>query len=410
MVRKGLTTIVLATTVCALLPSVSRAQQGTASDARLLASYYVRHPGTVLVDREARLDELIQLGPTTSQLCHVRTPPSDPGTDPIRVLEGRAGYGGNDKRVTPFDWDVIMYGADAFGTGLNTALDDFMALVTRWAHANAMTKLEDNVAGSNTSVTFGLERTLAALIPNWALVRADKRVKPDDRRLVDTWIGRMVDQTDTNTGGANRLHRIVNCPANQVTSNCNNHRYLRDEVNMMWGVLTGDDARFRKGIERFRVALRQMRPDGSLPLETARGSRALWYQNYAVGMLVTMAEVAKRQGYDLYGMTVDGKSLDRAITFLLDGIKRPEIVLPYAKVNRDPGPGHDWREQDLRFLYKRGRWHHMAWLETYMHRFPNSPLTRRIRTQLGDVFDDRPLATRTQGGNTSCFFAGPQSP
>ena len=404
MVGKGLTTLLLAAAALGTTPmQTARAQQESGPPAQ----YHVRHPGTVLVDRDARLAELTQLGPMTSQLCHVTSPDPDPDTAPILTLEGRVGYGGNDKRVTPFDWDVIAYGADAFGTGSSTALDHFMSVVTRWARAGAMTRLEDDVAGSNTSVTFGLERTLAALIPNWALVRADKRVKPDDRKLVDAWIGRMVDQTDTNTGGRGRATRVLDCPANQETNNCNNHRYLRDEINIMWGALAGGDVRFRKGIERFRVALRQMRRDGSLPLETARGSRALWYQNYAIGMLVTTAEVAARQGYDLYGMTIDGKSIHLAISFLLNGLKRPAIVFPYAKANRSPGPGLDWREQDLRFMDKRGRWHHMAWLETYMHRFPNHPNTRRIKKEYASIFQDRPLATRTQGGMTSCFFALP---
>ena len=35
-----------------------------------------------------------------------------------------------------------------------------------------------------------------------------------------------------------------------------------------------------------------MRPDGSLPLETRRGARALWYQRHAIASLVVIAEIA----------------------------------------------------------------------------------------------------------------------
>jgi poly(beta-D-mannuronate) lyase len=366
--------------------------------------FKVTRPGTVLVDRDARRAELASLVDAARRLCHIERPEAPSALTPVVALEGRLGYGGNDRHTTPFDWAVIVHGADAFA-GSATARERFVTLLTNWAKAGAMTKLMDDVAGSNTSVSFGLKRTLATLIPNWALVRADTGVLAADRQLVDSWIARLVKTADTNTGGANRNRRVLNCPANQSTSNCNNHRYLRDEVNAMWGALAGDNARYARGIERVRVALRQMRPDGSLPLETARGSRALWYQNYALGMLVGIAEVAAHQGHDLYAMEVEGRTLHTAVAFLLEGIAHPRVVLPYAKANVSPGPGGvDWREQDLRFTEERGRWHHMAWTEMYTARFPDHANTRRLYQLLPGLLEDRPIATRTTGGNASCFF------
>jgi poly(beta-D-mannuronate) lyase len=384
--------------LCAFL-----AVTGAARSDDTLAAFKVSRTGTVLVDRDARRAELASFGAGAVTLCRLAKSDAAGPITPLVALEGRLGYGGNDKRVTPFDWAVMAYGSEAFAGGRD-ALDGFMALVTRWARAGAMTKVIDDVAGSNTSVNFGLKRSLATLIPNWALIRTDAAVGPADRQLVDSWIARLVTIADTNTGGHNRATRALNCPANQNTSNCNNHRYLRDTVNIMWGALAGDETRYRKGIGRVRVALQQMRADGSLPLETARGSRALWYQNYALGMLGAIAEVAAHQGHDLYAMKVAGRSLHTGIKFLLDGIERPSIVLGYAEANVAPGPGHDWREQDMRFTEERGRWHHMAWTEAYMARFPDHPNTRRIKALLPGLAEDRPLATRTTGGNASCFF------
>lgn len=373
-----------------------------------LDAYSVTRPGTVLIDRVQRLDALRHFGGERKRLCRIGSPDPDSDIEPIKVLEGRVGYGGNDRRAAPFDWSVIVHGADAFGTGSAPALDALVTMLTRWAAAGAMTGLEDDVAGSNTSVVFGLKRTLVTLIPNWVLVRDDPRVDAAHRKLIDDWVARLVTLADTNTGGANRARRVVDCPGNQDTSNCNNHRYLRDLVNIMWGAASGDNARYRKGVERYRVAMRQMRPDGSFPLETQRGARALWYQNYATGILVTMAETAARQGHDLYAVGQEGRTIHTAISFLLDGIETPRIVHAYAQTNLRPGPGGpDWREQDLRFTELRGRWHHMAWTEPYMARFPNHPNTARLRALLPGLFEDRPLATRTNGGNTSCLFVQP---
>lgn len=394
---------------CALT-ALAAAGSSVAAEPGARVNYHVRHPGVVLVAPAPRLKQLARMGTAAERFCHIARPHPAPAPNvaPIVSLEGRLGYGGNDKRVTPFDWGVTVYGAEAFCLKAPDAYANFMTLVTNWARADAMTEVEDDLVGSNTSVLFGLKRSLATLIPNWALIRNDPRTSDADRRLVDRWIKRLVNITDTNTGVTQpRTTRVVDCPANQRTSNCNNHRYLRDEVNIMWGALAGDDARFTKGIERFKVALRQMRADGSLPLETARGSRALWYQNYAVGMLVTIAEVAAQQGYDLYGMEKDGRSIHKAIAFLLDGINDPRIVLPYAKANFSPGPGLDWHEQDLRFTELRGRWHHMAWIEAYVKRFPRHPNTKQLRKELPGPFLDRPLISRIDGGMTSAYFATP---
>ena len=80
-----------------------------------------------------------------------------------------------------------------------------------------------------------------------------------------------------------------------------------------------------------------MRADGSLPLETARGARALWYQRHAIASLVAIAEIAAVQGYDLYALSADGRSLHQAVEFLARGLAEPALVLPYAAANEKPG-------------------------------------------------------------------------
>lgn len=375
-----------------------------------LGQYRVERPGVVLVDRDARRRDLAAMGQQATHFCRLDDPSplADPDADPVPSLEGRLGYGGNNQLVAPFDWSLIVYGTRAFSDGNAGAHATFMDIVTDWARANALTEVEDDVAGSNTAVLFNLRRTLALLIPTWAKIRNDARTTVEERETVDIWIGKLVDLADVNTGSsATRATRRFDCTENPETSNCNNHRYLRDEVNMMWGALVGDHERFRKGVERFTVALRQMRPDGSLPLETARGARALWLQNQAIGMLVTMAEIAALQGHDLYNLEIEGRSLHRAIAFLIEGIRRPQAVFPYAEANRSPAPGTDWREQDLRFTELRARWHEMAWIEAYLARFPEHPNAERLREELPGLFLDRPLISRVAGGMTSCLHGLP---
>ena len=195
-------------------------------------------------------------------------------------------------------------------------------------------------------------------------------------------------------------------------SSRNNHGYLADSVPMAWGVVRGEDALFRTGIARFVEALDQMRSDGSLPLETARGARALHYQRHAISSLVAIAEMAATQGYDLYRLESGNRgSLRRAIDFLVAAIEDPALVLPYAQENRNPGPFDNYLVQDLGFLAQRGHGrHYMAWTEPYIARFPESELAARLRETLAEFGPaEPPLIDDYSGGNMSCFFALPES-
>jgi poly(beta-D-mannuronate) lyase len=168
---------------------------------------------------------------------------------------------------------------------------------------------------------------------------------------------------------------------------------------MAWGALTGDRESFREGSVAYLAALRDMRRDGSLPLETRRGARALWYQRHALASLVGIAEMAAVQGHDLWGRTVGGKDIHRAVRFLLDGIEDPARLRPYA--------GN--AAQDLGFLSRRGHGrHYMAWAEIYLARFPERAESRRLLALLERSDPSfRPMVDDYSGGNATCFFARP---
>ena len=201
------------------------------------------------------------------------------------------------------------------------------------------------------------------------MLRDDPALEPATRERIQGWLERLV-----------LLRRPPR--ADEPTAR-NNHHYLRGSVDAAWGALVGDDARFGRGLAAYRDAIAAMRPDGSLPLETRRGARALWYQRHAIASLVVIAEIAALQGVDLYGYRVDGRDLHLGLRFLLDGIDDPSRVWPYAAANDKPGPQPDYRHQDLGFLEPRGHGrHYMAWAEIYLARFPLRPESRRLTALL----------------------------
>jgi poly(beta-D-mannuronate) lyase len=296
---------------------------------------------------------------------------------------------------------TLMTGAAAaFGTDDAAAGAAVVDNLGRWARGGALGKFKKDPAAT---MYYNLDRTLLPVIVAFSLVQDDPAMAADQRREIESWLDRLVRRR-----GPEREHERD--PA--LTSSQNNHRYLSDSVTMAWGILRGNDDWFRAGIERYLAALEQMRPDGSLPLETARGARALSYQRHAIASLVTIAEMAAAQGYDLYGEAgEDGQSIHRAIAFLLDGIDDPALVWPYAMANETPGTWRNYKVQDLGFMTERGHGrHYMAWTEAYIARFPQSALALRLRRAL-EAFGsaEQPLIDEYSGGNMSCFFALPDT-
>lgn len=277
---------------------------------------------------------------------------------------------------------AARYLAEADGGARDAIVDN----LGRLAEAGAFSQLIEPVTVNHF---YNLDRTLLPTITAFALLEGDPELPPAAIEPIKSWLDRLV-----RWRGPERLVDPTR------PSSRNNHRYLRDSVTMAWGALVGDNALFFAGIDRFRIALEQMRADGSLPLETARGDQALFYQRHAISSLVAIAEIAAVQGYDLYALENDaGHGLHRMIRFLVEAIDDPTLLAPYTAA-----------EQYLGFLDRRGHdRHYMAWFEAYRARFPESPLTRRLEAQIrANGSFEEPLLDEYAGGPMTCFFAIPE--
>ncbi len=266
------------------------------------------------------------------------------------------------------------------------AARDAIALnLERFAREGAFSRLVEPVTVNHF---YNLDRTLLPIIANFALLADDPAVDRETVATIRRWLDRLV-----RWRGPERQSDPTRA------SSRNNHRYLRDSVTMAWGALAGDNALFFTGIDRFRIALEQMRDDGSLPLEMARGANALFYQRHAISSLVVIAEIAAQQGYDLYAMqSRDGRDLHQMIRFLVRGIDDPTVVEPYTDEPQYLG-FLDWRGHDR---------HYMAWFEPYRARFPEGPLTQMLEDQIrahGTL--DQPMLDDYVGVATTCLYADP---
>lgn len=360
-------------------------------DPAALTMARVTRPGEVLFNPQARQRALATMpAPLRDAWCLAA---NEAGAMPAPVTRLRDRPSGPDTASEPFARAVMTATAAGFA-GDADARHRLVDLLDQWAQAGALTEIERPTANAY----YALDRTLLPTLVGFALLRDTPELTTMPRLRIQAWLQRLdrlrgPDRPSTGSG--------------QVSGR-NNHHYLRGSVDIAWGALTGDDARFRLGVAAYLDALHDMRPDGSLPLETRRRARALWYQRHAIASLVVIGEIAATQGLDLYDLTVDGKSLHTAVRFLLDAIDDQERVAGYAWADQMQSGRHHPR-QDLSFLVRRGHGrHYMAWAEIYLARFPARPESRRLLALLAGTDPSfRPMVDDYAGGDTTCFFARP---
>ena len=167
---------------------------------------------------------------------------------------------------------------------------------------------------------------------------------------------------------------------------CNNHFYRRALHAAINGVVTDDDELFQYGVAAIYSALHEANPDGSLPRELIRGTRAVHYQNYANIYLNMIAQIVQRQGYDIYDVTVKGRSLNTLANWAQDVVRHPSKIDKYVTDSQNL-----WFMDDPQYF---------AWMEVYVRDFDNEGMRTLLKPR-------RPTYNRSAGGFLTLYFREP---
>ena len=152
-----------------------------------------------------------------------------------------------------------------------------------------------------------------------------------------------------------------------------NHAVQSSNAAMSLGAFIGDANFFKIGTDLWFITLKSMRKDGSLPIETRRGARALFYHGRTLTGLSSLAEKAKVRNIDIWALAPsDSKTIHLAIKFMIDAIEDPNLVLGYASTNKSPGPSKNYKRQDI------GTGSTFGWIVPYITRFSKHPNTKRL--------------------------------
>ena len=264
--------------------------------------------------------------------------------------------------------DAVTDGAGRYvATGDHAEAVCVANLLARWAAART---LLDYTSKESSQAWYQVEWTLSSISLAYSVVQSDPAIPADQRKQILNW---MHDVT---------IYMFDQGPRPDDHSHENNHSYWRALCATSVGVMTSDNNLYRRGLEQYVRAIGQMNPDGSLPLEMARHENALHYQSFALAPLVMVAELAARQGTNLYSIRSNGHTIADAVDFLVHASANLDLMKQYAS-------------EPQSFSLFSGK-KPPAWVEFWAARHPGEPWNNLLK---------QPLSDSTIGGNATLYAA-----
>jgi poly(beta-D-mannuronate) lyase len=211
---------------------------------------------------------------------------------------------------------------------------------------------------------------LAPIAASYLKVRTELSLDAKKKGVVEGWIARWasVVKTDYSTG-------------TQRASRQNNHLYWAAWSVILGGIALNDPALYEWARERYLFAMRQIQPDGTLPLELARKSKALHYHVFSTAPLVLVGETLAQNGSDPFSW--GDAALHRLVKRTLAGLDDPTYFERLAAAKQD------WIGELKGFDF--------AWMEPYYARFRDATLEKWLQCF-------RPMKNRRLGGDMTLLF------
>ena len=251
-------------------------------------------------------------------------------------------------------------GVKTVGMAVVKAADDYRTTGSREAAQCAMAQIltlaqEHSLAGkmSSNQAYYVQGWVVGAVAIAYLKIRETNIATPQQTETIADWMHSVGEQTI----GYYTAHKRAGHGDSQ-----NNHLYWAGVELAAIGVAANNRKDFDWAMATYDNGVDQIQPNGALPLEMARGSRALHYHLYALAPLVLLAEFGEANHLDLYAHA--NGAIHRLVNFSVAGLQDPT---PFAKVTgvQQEVPKTITGDQ-------------IGWAPPYVQRFPNPALERMI--------------------------------
>jgi len=242
------------------------------------------------------------------------------------------------------------------------AADNFQKTGSGAAGACVMSILE--VQAQAGAMTGSMSSNQANYVQNWTiggLAIAYLKVRgagpalgasPEQTAMVQAWMRKVGTQVEVYFEARREK---------KTTDGQNNHLYWAGFAVMATGIAADDRKLYEWGVSTFEDGVKQIQPDGTLPLEMNRGQKALHYHLFALAPLVTMAELGEANGQDFYSF--DHNMLHMAVSRAMAGLVDNRYFATKAGTAQDTPEGGKIKADDV------------IWVTPYVRRFPDAGIS-----------------------------------
>jgi hypothetical protein len=227
------------------------------------------------------------------------------GPKPLEVIKLNESYG---EEVAEANF-AINYFQEAAYTGRVDNSDEninkIKLVLLDWATKDALRK-GINVSWGNKPVDWQMMVLINSILTTTATI-ADT-FDAEERKILGPWLNKLV-------------RKVAKSSWRQRQDN---KAYFTSYITLIWGLMVNDLKAVQHSIEVVKLAVHDMRPDGSFSTDTQRGGMGLKYNSDSYGYLLMMASLLKdATGKDLFNYEVDGRSLHNGADFVIQGILHP---------------------------------------------------------------------------------------
>lgn len=346
----------------------------------------VTRPGIVVVDPEERLRYLKEHDVSwCDQSGHGMIYP------PILDVQSSTSYGLDTRYYGVYEHLTRM--TDGCLNGNTQECETIIKMISEWADANAayertgFSKIKHEYNDSHTINAY----IIKPFITSYSIAKSKINVGDVVNEKIKIWLYKLLVFNSP-------LYR----PGEMYTPDtgpvaAHDKAVLSSGAWMAYGAMFGDDDAFQKGINQWFITLDALRDDGSMPTEACRGAKATLYSAITMNGLISIAEMARLQGIDLYGMSPSpNKTIHKAVDFLVAALLDKNVILKYAKANHIPGTDRDYRDQIQASYF-------FAWTYAYVSRFPNLPAAEKARV-FALAYSLGKTDSEWVGGDAQCFW------
>ena len=301
--------------------------------------------------------------------------PSQNKVKPILDLDAPADYGLDDRYMAFLKFFDLHL--NSCGAGEEFACQTTKDIILNWAKVDAAKRTgpsDEEAKHWNDTLTINLW-VASPMLAGYSFVKQVIDVDAKEDKIIKEWLEKIV-KKNNHLMYSKKYKNDAKTQARGKPRSAHNHALSSAIAHMQLGIMLDDDKYFRKAFRNFQDAIKSQRKDGSLPIETRRGGRAMFYQGRAMTALATIAVISENQGYDIWNVNFKKKNFHNIVKFFIDFTENNEIVFKYAKEMKAPGPAKNYKVQDLRF----GSISNWAWLYSYATRFPDHENISRLKS------------------------------